>query len=116
MKVPKVCRLQANFIFFFQGSAAEVDIVANEYAPPMYSRNEFKKIVNEASKEKFSFLTINMKVGWDKRFRRKLGELINLHRLSSDGYEGGHFISDESETEFKKKNRLPDGAETELKK
>ena len=82
-KVPKICRLQANFVFFFQGSAAEVDIVADEYAPPMYSRNEFRRLVNEATNEKFSFLTINMKVPWDRRFRRKLGEFIKLHRLES---------------------------------
>lgn len=94
-KVPKICRLQANFVFFFQGSAAEVDIVADEYAPPMYTRNEFKKIVNEASNETYSFLTINMKVGWDRRFRRKLGEFIELHRLTSgDTESGGPEISD----------------------
>ncbi|WP_289460263.1 ATPase/DNA packaging protein, partial [Klebsiella pneumoniae] len=33
-KVPKICRLQANFVFFFQGSKTEVDIVAEDFAPP----------------------------------------------------------------------------------
>jgi hypothetical protein len=37
-KVPKICRLQANFVFFFQGSQAEVEIITEEYAPPMYTR------------------------------------------------------------------------------
>jgi hypothetical protein len=80
-RVPKICRLQANFVFFFQGSAAEVEMVTEEYAPPMYSKNEFREIVNEASGEPFSFLTINMKLGWDRRFRRNLDEFIVLPRL-----------------------------------
>lgn len=89
-KVPKICRLQANFTFFFQGSAAEVEVVVDEYAPPMYTRNEFRRLVNEASSKKYSFLTINMKVGWDLRFRRNLDEFIHLDRLvaDEDGIDG----------------------------
>lgn len=77
-KVPKVCRLQANFVFFFQGSAAEVEVVTEEYAPPMYTKKEFTQMVNDATKERYSFLTINNKLGWDKRFRRNLDEFITL--------------------------------------
>lgn len=83
-RVPKVCRLQANFVFFFQGSASEVEIVTEEFAPPQYTKKEFSKLVNEATKEDYSFLTINMKVGWDKRFRRRLDEFIRLDRLLCD--------------------------------
>lgn len=85
-KVPKVCRLQANFVFFFQGSAAEVDIVTEEYAPPMYTKKEFTQLVNDATKERYSFLTINNKLSWDKRFRRNLDEFITLsHMEQADG-------------------------------
>jgi hypothetical protein len=94
-RVPKVCRLQANFIFFFQGSASEVEIVTEEFAPPEYTKKEFAKIVNEASGKKYSFLTINMKVGWDKRFRRNLDEFIVLDRLPAE----------EPESKDKKKKR-----------
>ena len=80
-RVPKVCRLQANFVFFFQGSASEVEIVTEEFAPPEYTKKEFSKLVNEASGKKFCFLTINMKVGWDKRFRRNLEDFIMLDRI-----------------------------------
>lgn len=80
-KVPKVCRLQANFVFFFQGSAAEVEIVTEEYAPPMYTKKEFTQLVNDATKERYSFLTINNKLGWDKRFRRNLDEFITLSHM-----------------------------------
>ena len=83
-KVPKVCRLQANFVFFFQGSSAECDMITDEFAPPMYTRNEFKNLITDATREPFSFLTINMKVGWDKRFRRNLDEIVHFDRLETE--------------------------------
>lgn len=96
-RVPKVCRLQANFIFFFQGSAAEVEMVTEEFAPPEYSKKEFEAMVNECTREPYSFLTINMKIGWDKRFRCMLDRFVNLHRLE--------MVQDEKKDEKKgKKN------------
>ena len=83
-KVPKICRLQANFVFFFQGSAAEVDIVTEEYAPPMYTKKEFARLVNDASGARHTFLTINNKVGWDKRFRRNLDEFVSLKHMETE--------------------------------
>lgn len=83
-RVPNICRLQANFIFFFQGSAYEVATIVEDYAPPMYNKKVFEQIVNEATKTKHSFLTINMKVGWDLRLRRNLDEFIRLHLLESE--------------------------------
>ncbi len=83
-RVPKVCRLQANFVFFFQGSASEVEIVTEEFAPPEYTKKEYARLVNDASCEKYSFLTINMNVGWDRRFRKRLNEFISLDRLTSE--------------------------------
>ena len=83
-KVPKICRLQANFVFFFQGSAAEVEIVTEEYAPPMYTKKEFSRLVNDASGARHTFLTINNKVGWDKRFRRNLDEFVSLKHMDTE--------------------------------
>ena len=97
MRVPRVCRLQANFIFFFQGSQSEVETVVEEFSPPMYTRNEFRQLVHDATKEKFSFLTINMKVGWDKRFRRNLDEIIQLNKICGD--ETMDIDTDERSTE-----------------
>ena len=65
------------------GSAAEVEIVVKEFAPPRYSKREFEELVNEATEGDHSFLTICMKVGWKHRFRRNLGEFIRLPRLES---------------------------------
>lgn len=81
-RVPRICRLQANFVFFFQGSQSEVETVVEEFAPPEYSKDEFRRLVTETtSQSKYDFLTINMKVGWDKRFRRNLDEFVKLDRL-----------------------------------
>lgn len=101
-RVPKVCRLQANFIFFFQGSASEVEIVTEEFAPPEYSKKEFALMVNDATCKKYTFLTINMKVGWDKRFRRNLDEFIVLERMEAD--EGEDSADNNTDTEEEKDN------------
>ena len=86
-RVPRMCRLQANFIFFFQGSSSEVETVCEEFAPPEYTSKEFKTIVNEATRTPYSFLTINMKVPWAKRLRRNLDEFIKLPRLTDEQEE-----------------------------
>ena len=83
-RVPRVCRLQANFVFFFQGSASEVEIIVEEFAPPEYTKREMRQLVNSCTRKRFSFMTINMKVGWDKRFRRNLDEFIRLDRITDD--------------------------------
>lgn len=87
-RVPKVCRLQANFVFFFQGSAAEVEVVTEEYAPPMMGKKIFRQLVNDASGQKHTFLTINNKVGWDKRFRKNLDEFIELSQFAEPVDDG----------------------------
>jgi len=101
-RVPRVCRMQANFIYFFQGSQSEVEIVVEEFAPPQYSKNEFRELINDATSKPFSFLGINMKVGWDKRFRRNLDEFIKLERFCDEEEEeeegsDGSDDSDDSE-------------------
>ena len=87
-RIPRVCRLQANFIFFFEGSQTEVDTVAEEFSPPNVHPDTFKQLVNEATKEDFSFLTINMKVPARIRFRKKLGEIINIENYVDNDRTG----------------------------
>lgn len=101
-RVPRICRLQANFVMFFQGSQSEVETVVEEFSPPMYSRNEFRQIVHDATKQNFSFLTINMKVGWDRRFRRNLNEFIKLDKLlvEEKGDESSDVSSSEEESDI----------------
>lgn len=80
-RVPRMCRLQASYIAFFAGSASEVEIIADMFAPPLYNKKEFIELVNDATRGDFSFLGICMKVGWKYRFRRNLNEFYSLPRL-----------------------------------
>ena len=86
-RVPKVCRQQASFIFFFQGMQSEVNTIVEEYAPPTISPRQFEEIVNKATHDKFSFLTINMKVPWQKRFRRNLDQFLIIPGIVEDEQE-----------------------------
>lgn len=97
-RIPRVCRQQANFIFFFEGSSSEVETVVDEYAPPQYSKNEMREMVTETTRDNYAFLTINMKVGWDKRFRRNLDEFIRLPRIAQGN-------DDEKEEKYAKREK-----------
>jgi hypothetical protein len=83
-RVPKICRLQANFIMFFQGSQSEVESIAEEFAPPKMNKKRFMKFVEEATDDKFSFLTINMKVPANIRYRKQLDMFADLSQISDD--------------------------------
>ncbi len=106
-RVPKVCRLQAGTIYFFAGSAAEVEVIVEDFAPPMYTKKEIIHMVNEATKGEHSFLTICMKVGWKYRFRRNLNEFINLPRIveqEDENAKGKHVDEKKKECEKTKDN------------
>jgi hypothetical protein len=104
-RVPKICRLQANFVFFFQGSASEVEIITEDYAPPIMSKNQFRQLVNDASGNKHTFLTINNKVGYEKRFRKNLDTFIQLPGFTDpdDGYTGGDEKEEQKKCDWKNK-------------
>lgn len=80
-RLPKVCRQQASFIHFFAGNQQEVEQIVEDFAPPRYTKNEFRNLVTYATIEQYDFLTVCMKVGWVNRFRHNLGEILRLDRL-----------------------------------
>lgn len=83
-RVPRICRLQANFIMYFRGSMSETEILVEEFAPPNMTKNEFRQmVVDTTSENDYDFLTINMKVGWETRFRHNLGDVIALPAMTS---------------------------------
>lgn len=81
-RVPRICRLQASFVMYFKGSMSEVEILVDEFAPPTMSKNDFRKMVMDATSSGYDFLTINMKVDWETRFRKNLGEVIKLPNMT----------------------------------
>ena len=82
--VPRRCRLQASNIFYFRGSQSENLLMVEEYSPPGYSKRRMSKLIDFATQDKFSFLHINMKVPHEERYRRNLGEIIDLGSVPMD--------------------------------
>ena len=66
---------------------SETEILVEEFAPPHMSKKEFARLVVNTTAEGYDFLTINMKMGWEKRFRHNLGQLIPLPPLFDINYE-----------------------------
>lgn len=76
--VPRICRMQANFICFFRGGQNEVEMMTEEFMPPRVHKNDFMKMIDDATREPYSFFTINMKVDWEQRFRQNLWPILPL--------------------------------------
>lgn len=115
-RVPRMCRLQASYIAFFAGSASETEIIAEMFAPPMYTKKEFIELVNEATKGDFSFLGICMKVGWKYRFRRNLNEFFVLPRLMENENTQKKKEPDPKVEQQRKREREEEGEEFSAKK
>lgn len=77
-RVPRCCRLQANYLAFFAISNSEAELLAEEFAPPRMHKKQFMELIDETMSEPFTFLGINLKEPWEKRFRKNLNEIINL--------------------------------------
>lgn len=61
-KTPRACRLQANNIFYFRGSASETEKIIDEYAPDGLTKREFKLILDKfVFNEPHDFLHYNMR-------------------------------------------------------
>jgi GTPase SAR1 family protein len=79
-RVPRICRQQASLICFFRCSRNEVELIAEEFAPPFTSKRSFMGMIDTATQEPFSFFTINMKCEWEKRFRKNLFPILPIPR------------------------------------
>ena len=77
-RVPRVCRLQANYLAFFAVSNSEAELLAEEFAPPQMNTKQFMRLIDDTLKDPYSFLGINLKQPWESRFRKNLNEVINL--------------------------------------
>jgi hypothetical protein len=76
--IPKICRLQASQIFNFALSNTESECLCDEQAPPNMKKRNFMRLVDDALREPYSFLSICLKSPWETRFRRGLAMTINL--------------------------------------
>lgn len=77
--VPRVCRLQANAVFFFKGSNSETLILAEEFCPAGYSKKEFLQVIEFAVRDPFNFLFVNDTCkDHKKKYRKNLDQILEL--------------------------------------
>lgn len=77
-KIPRVARLQITCLFFFPASYNEIEVLADQQAPPNMNKKEFIKLVQYATNEPFNFLYINNKLPITERFRKNLDKVIKI--------------------------------------
>ena len=64
-------------------SAASLEILADEHTPAGMTKKQFIHMVTDSLSEPYSFLTINMRVPDNERYRQNLDRVINLEYYKS---------------------------------
>jgi len=77
-KIPRVCRLQSNSLILFGGTQSEQEILAVEFGIPNTSKKQMLELIQTATREPYSFLTIIMRAPLDKRYRKNLDEYLTI--------------------------------------
>jgi hypothetical protein len=78
--VPRRCRLQCSNVILFGASQDELNILAETYTPARYTKKEFIELASHATKEKYSFLYINMNAEPAKRYRKTFETILELKK------------------------------------
>lgn len=79
-RLPRILRLQANGLFIFPSSGSETEILAQEFTPPHVKKRTFEKLIQHATKERFSFLFINMNEPPETRYRKNLDTILTIKK------------------------------------
>ncbi len=75
--VQKSVRINCSNLIFFKGSMVECLSVVEQYCPPNMTKKQFLKIVQEATREPYSFLYVDLMVSIsDGRYRQNLENKI----------------------------------------
>ena len=78
--VPRKVRNQARYIFYFAGNENENLILAEDIAPPKFSRKDTVELIHFATEEKFNFIYVNTsEPNWSIRYRRNLTDIIDIY-------------------------------------
>lgn len=76
-RVNKSVRLSMSWICFFRSSQKELTVLAEDFCPAGFSHKQFKKVINKATAEKYSFLNIDLNRPLEERYKRNL-QLKNI--------------------------------------
>ena len=81
--VPVAARNQCQNIIWFQNNQSENEKLAETHTPSQYTKKEFLKMINDATREPYSFLYINKKRPMNERYRIKFDKIMKLDRLNN---------------------------------
>jgi hypothetical protein len=77
--IPRQVRLQSRYIFFFQGSNNEREIIAEEVAAPGLTKQEMLELVDFATEDEYAFLYVNLNENFKRRYRKNLTNIIDIY-------------------------------------
>lgn len=76
-RIDKTIRLNCSCIIYFKGSNRELEILADDFCPPGYSKRQFMKLIAQTTDPKYSFLFIDLHRTIDQaRYRQNLTKKI----------------------------------------
>jgi hypothetical protein len=77
-KIPNVVRTNASYYMIFPSSENELIKIADELTPPNMNKKTFLKIAKHATKEPYSFLSINTKCDSAKSLIKGFNKVLSL--------------------------------------
>jgi len=77
--IPRKVRLQAKYIFYFEGSESEDALIATAYAVKGLNKREMFEIIHHAVEGDFNFLFINQNASMNIRFRKNLTKILKIN-------------------------------------
>jgi hypothetical protein len=82
-KIPKAIRLQGAAFYVFACSAAECETLCDEFCPPFMNRKQFMRMLQDVWQKPHDFLTINLRVPIEERYRKGIAQVIDLKKYMS---------------------------------
>jgi hypothetical protein len=79
-KTPKAVRSQATDLFLFQGNENERRLIIEEFTPPMkgFTKKDMIDLMDYVFDKPYNFMYINMTQPFKTRYRKNLGEILEL--------------------------------------
>lgn len=77
--VARPCRINLRGIAFFQSNRVETDVLVEEEGPPNLKSREFREMIHDATKDKYSFLFINKDRPFNERYLRKYTHVMEMN-------------------------------------
>jgi hypothetical protein len=79
---PRSALLNCSEIFFFAGSQMEIQVISDNFCPPLADPRLFEKWIFDCTRKPYSFIHLNNKSSsFDNRYRCGLGDILNLDSL-----------------------------------